>query len=212
MKFNNSKSIAPEKKEVLFISISVIFLIALIVVLFLITSFDETSESISVIALIVAVLSLFLNISQNVFTSLSSAKRSINIDIVKEDKFVIIECSIENNGHKRIKPQNVYVFIEKGDEQKDRIQFPFYLKHNAEDCNCALSKVCQEGATSFINHIGYKGFKFEHLSFESIQFIDPGEKLNDSISLVLDKGAYRAIVIAAFIKDDCICNVKNFVV
>lgn len=212
MKFNNSKSLAPEKKEFIFISISVIFLISLIVVLFLMNSFNETSEAISVVALIVAVLSLFLNVSQNVFSSLSSAKQSINLDIVKEDKFVIIECSIENNGHKRIKPQNVYVFIEKGDEQNDRIQFPFYLKHNAEDCDCALSKVCKVGATTFINDPHYNGYKFEHLSCESIQFIDPGEKFNDSISLVLKEGAYRAIVIAAFIKSNCICNVKNFAV
>lgn len=212
MKFNNSKSLAPEKKEILFISISVIFLISLIVILFLMNSFDETSEAISVVALIVAVLSLFLNVSQNVFASLSSAKQSINLDIVKDDNYVIIECSIENNGHKRIKPQNVYVFIEKGNEQKERIQFPFYLKHNAEDCDCALSKECKGGATSFINHSGYKGYKFEHLSCESILFIDPGEKFNDSITLVLDKGAYRAIVVATLIKGDCICNVKNFAV
>lgn len=212
MKFNNSKSVAPEKKEVFFILISVILLITLIVVLVIKNSFDKTTEAISVVALIVAVLSLLLNVSKNVFASLTSAKQSINLDIVKEEKFVIIECSIENNGHKRIKPQNVYVFIENGNEQKDRVQFPFLLKHNAEDCDCALSKVCKEGATSFINHTSYKGYKFEHLSCESIQFIDPGEKFNDSISLVLDKGAYRAIVIAALIKGDCICNVKNFAV
>lgn len=218
-----------KKYKIKYVLICFVVLVLVIVCLFylivpyIIRKFNgfSTSAAISSIAVVVSVLALMYKILKLYLSNQLKGKKSINLEVRVEDDIVVLECMIENNSHKRIEPQNVYLFIESGVLKNNNYVFPFLLKHEKGECDCVLSKRCQGGGLNRYpddlvdksqNTVFRTMVKYEHLSCDSILYIDPGESFCDSVAIKLHKGVYRAIVVATIVKDDCICTLKNFVV
>ena len=218
-----------KRYKIKYILICLVALVVIVVCLFylvvplIVKKFDgySTSAAISSIAVIVSVLALMYKIIKIILSNQLKGKKSINLEVRVEDDIVVLECMIENNSHKRIEPQNVYLFIEKGVLKSNSYVFPFLLKHEKGECDCVLSRKCQGGG---LNHFPddlvdkyhksvFKSMvKYEHLSCDSILYIDPGESFCDSVAMKLPEGVYRATVVATIVKNDCLCTLKNFVV
>jgi hypothetical protein len=182
-----------------------------------------TANIIAIFALLIASFSLVFTVGKYTYELSLSAKKSIHLSVTVQGKNAIIKCSIENNGQKRFVPQSVVAFVESGfkNDQNKQYEFPFLLKHEKDDCDCSLSKICKQGGVVAYpsemvddskKNLYHKVFKFQHLSHEAILYIDPNEKFNDSIVLNLDAGVYRVMVIATIVKGDCICSTENFVI
>lgn len=228
IRFNNLSGTF-KKYKIKYVIICLLILVSVVVCLFCFVvpyikqTFDgySTSAAISSIAVIVSVLALLFKVLKVYLNHQLKGKKSINLEVLVENDTVVLECMIENNGLKRIEPQNVYLFVESGELSKRKYVFPFLLKHEKGECDCVLSKRCQGGG---LNHYPedlveksqknvYRTMvKYEHLSCDSILYIDPGESFCDSVVLKLPEGVYRATVVATIVKDDCICTLKNFVV
>lgn len=228
MKFNNFQNNGPQKLRVCLIVILFLIFVgvaySLIVWLIPLTSnFSKgltTAEVISVLALITSILLVFINLGKYILAYQTTTKKAISLDIRIKDTKAIIKCIIENNGQKRITPQNVFVFVEQGHLSDGVYDFPFLLKHEKGEKDCNLSKKCKNGdICSFplelipAGDTAYrKVIKLKHLSSEAIMYIDPGEMFSDSIVLELEKGVYRVMVIATSVKDDCMCSNENFII
>ncbi len=230
MKFNNLKKIPPHVRQIIYIIIIVIaaplltWLMLEILIPFLSTKFSElsTPEIIASLAIIWMIFSVSTNLIFTILKRQLSTQRQIKVDVDVKNNNAIITCTIDNFGRKRIKPKNIYLFVDQGILKEDSYKFPYLLKHEEGEYDCVLSKICKAGGvesfpdslrTDEFKNQYHKVFKLKHLSTESILYIDPGESFSeDAILEFNERGAYRAMVVWTAVNEDCICASKQFII
>lgn len=229
MKFNNNKSLSANQKST-FTRIGVITLIIVIAIILwviLIPKAQELAgdltinELIASITLLISLSTIVVKISERILRKNYSAKRRISLDVNTKGEYTTVTCKIENCSIRRIVPQNIYLMIEQGLEQNGVITFPYLLKHEEGEFDCVFANLCKSGGFSCLPEhllpIEFKGLyrkivKMQHLSSETILFVDPGEEFSEDITIKLGKGVYKATVVWTSVKEDCICTTREFVV
>ena len=183
-------------------------------------------EIITIITLIVTLTKCVWNIGKNILSKCNEAKKSIALRAETYSEYTVITCKIANCDTRRIKPKDIYLFIEKGmyDENDGIVKFPFLLCHDGKSGDCSLGAICKlkDRLTQFPEHVikepQYKNMprwmvRLDELCQEGRHYIDPGEEFSEDVTMKLkDEGVYRATVIWTSEKDDCICACKEFVV
>ena len=230
MKFSNLKNYPPHIRKIIYIIIIAIaaplltWLMLKILIPFLSTKFSalSTSEIIASLAIIWMIFSVSTKLIFTILKRQLSAERQINVGIDVINDNAIITCTIDNFGRKRIKPKNIYLFVDQGILKESSYKFPYLLKHEEGEYDCILSKTCKAGGldsfpdillTDEFKNQYHKAFKLKHLSTESILYIDPGESFSEDVILNFnEKGAYRAMVIWTAVKEDCMCASKQFII
>lgn len=236
--FNNLKEATPNTKKIIVAILGMIGTIAAAVVVWLLlVKLVRKYVNVFTAAEIIAVISLFLAISKcaydickRILHRVNASKKKISLRVDSELGFTTVTCKISNQDTRRIKPKDIYLFIEKGLQPKDNnieVRFPFLLCHATKDAHdCKLGEICKLGnLTEFPDHIVPAEFKnlecgkryvirLDELCQEGRHYIDPGEEFAQDVVLKFpDDGVYRATVIWTSEKnDDCICASKVFVV
>lgn len=229
MKFNNNKSLSANRKSTL-IRIGVVALIIVIAVILWVKLIPQAkkiagtltiNELIACITLLISLGTIVVKISEKILQQNYTAKRRISLDTRTKGEYTTVTCRIENCGTKRIVPQNIYLMVEQGLEKDGVITFPYLLKHEEGEFDCIFANLCKKGGFScFPGHLlpaEFQGLyrkivKMQHLSSETILFVDPGEEFSEDITVKLGKGVYKATVVWTSVKEDCICTTKEFIV
>ena len=229
MKFNNNKLLSANRKSFL-IRIGVVVLIIVFAVVLWAKLIPQAqkiagtltiNELIASITLLISLGTIVAKISEKALLNNYAAKRRISLDASAKGEYTTITCKIENCGTKRIVPQNIYLMVEQGLDKDGVITFPYLLKHEEGEYYCVFSNLCQKGGLSCLpDHLlptEFKGLfrtivKMQHLSSETILFVDPGEEFSEDITIKLGKGIYKATVVWTSVKEDCICATKEFIV
>jgi len=229
MRFNNNKELSANRKSFLIRIVVVTVIVAIGIFLWIvfipkaqkIASKLTINELIASITLFISLGTIIVKISEKILQQNYSAKRRILLDATTKGDFTVVTCKIENCGTKRIVPQNIYLMIEQGLEKNGVITFPYLLKHEEGEFDCVFANLCKKGGFSCLpEHLlptEYKGLyrkiiKMQHLSSETILFVDPSEEFSEDITVKLSKGVYKATVVWTSVKEDCICTTKEFVV
>lgn len=229
MKFNNNKSLSANRKSA-FIRIGVITLIIVIAIILWAALIPQAkkiagtltiNELIASITLLISLGTIVVKISEKILQQSYTAKRRISLDTSTKGEYTTVTCKIENCGTKRIVPQNIYLMVEQGLEKDGVITFPYLLKHEEGEFDCVFANLCKKGGFSCLpDHLlltEFKGLyrkivKMQHLSSETILFVDPGEEFSEDITMRLGTGVYKATVVWTSVKEDCICTTKEFIV
>lgn len=229
MKFNNNKSLSANRKS-LFIRVGVVALIIVFAAILWVALIPKAqkiagnltiNELIASITLLISLGTIVVKISERILQQNYTAKRRILLDTRTRGEYTTITCKIENCGTKRIVPQNIYLMVEQGLEKDGVITFPYLLKHEEGEFDCVFANLCKKGGFSCLpEHLlpkEYQGLyrkiaKMQHLSSETILFVDPGEEFSEDITVKLSKGVYKATVVWTSVKEDCICTTKEFIV
>lgn len=227
---NHNKISTKWKKILIQIVAIVIFIICIALLYFSIPLLQsvlkgfKTAEIISIIAIVLTVFSIIYKSYIKIISSIYDKKKAINLNVTCEDNYSIITCKISNKDTRRIIPQNIYLFLEKGIESNEfgiPVDFSFLLHHDKGKCDCALGIECKEGnLKNFPENIVEKKycqqyhsvFRLDQLCSESRRYIDPGEEFSEDLIIKLEKGVYRATVVWTSVDDDCICTTKQFIV
>jgi len=187
---------------------------------------DESSVSwvITALAVIISVVTIAINLIKESLKDEYSTKHSIKLIANVHSETVIITCSFKNESKNRIYPRNFYLFID-GSKPKDRdglYEFHNVLEHEVGTLDCELGKKCKDKnkITGFpldlypeeYKKLFHKFYLLKHLSPNSVSFIDPGEMFCEDVSMTLDKGIYRAILVCTATNHDCVCTNVQFVV
>ncbi|MCH5172503.1 MAG: hypothetical protein J1F31_06730 [Erysipelotrichales bacterium] len=233
--FSNQKEFSPNKKKLVvgIIAIVSIVVLALFVLYLLIplvqiyVSDYTVAEVIAIITLILTLTKCVWSISKNILRNCNAAKKSIALKIESNNGYTVITCRISNRDARRIKPKDIYLFVEQGknpDCDDEVARFPFLLCHEGNNKDCELGAICKlpNRLKEFPEHIikddEYKGYertvvRLNELCQEGRHYIDPGEEFSEDVTIKFKKtGVYRATVIWTSEKDDCICASKEFVV
>lgn len=232
--FGNQREFSPNIKKLVFaiVEILIISAIALFILFLLIPLVQKyvanytVVEIITIITLIVTLTKCVWNIGKNILSKCSEAKKSITLSVETCNEYTIITCKIANCDTRRIKPKDIYLFVEKGITVKNDgiAQFPFLLCHDNKNSDCSLGAICKlkDRLTQFPEHVikeqQYKDMpkwviRLDELCQEGRHYIDPGEEFSEDVTMRFkDEGVYRATVIWTSEKDDCICACKEFVV
>lgn len=229
MKFNNNKSLSANQKST-FIRIGVVILIIVIAIILWVLLIPKAqklvvdltiNELIASITLLISLSTIVVRISERILQKNYSPKRRISLDVNTKGEYTTVTCKIENCGTMRIVPQNIYLMIEQGYEQDDVITFPYLLKHEEGEFDCIFANLCKAGGfTCLPDHLLPTDFKnqyrkivkMQHLSSETILFVDPGEEFSEDITIKLKEGVYKATVVWTSVKEDCICTTREFIV
>lgn len=233
--FSNQKEFSPNTKKVVFAIVEIIIIsILAIFVLFLLIPIVQkyvknytVVEIITIITLILTLAKCVWNIGKSILSNCNAAKKSMALTIETYNEYTIITCKIANRDTRRIKPKDIYLFVEKGVQPTDNdevAKFPFLLCHESNNKDCELGAICKlpTKLTEFPDHI-IKDDKFksnqrmvirlDELCQEGRHYIDPGEEFSEDVTMKFkDCGVYRATVIWTSERDDCICASKEFVV
>lgn len=232
--FGNQREFSPNIKKIVIaiIEIIIVCVIALFVLFLLIPIVQKyvanytVVEIITIITLIVTLTKCVWNIGRNILSKCNEAKKSVTLTVETQSEYTIITCRITNCDTRRIKPKDIYLFVDKGlQTQNDEIvRFPFLLCHENNSKDCALGAICklEDRLTEFPDHvIKDKQFKnisrwvirLDELCQEGRHYIDPGEEFSEDVTMRFNEdGVYRVTVIWTSEKDDCICASKEFVV
>ena len=207
--------------------ISLIIIFAIILWVALIPKSQEIAgnltinELIASITLFITLGTIVVKISEGILQQNYTTKRRILLYTSTKGEYTTITCKIENCGSKRIVPQNIYLMVEQGLERDGVIIFPYLLKHEEGEFDCIFADLCKKGGFSCLpEHLLPKEFqglyrkivKMQHLSSETILFVDPGEEFSEDITIKLNNGVYKATVVWTSVKEDCICTTKEFIV
>lgn len=229
MKFNNNKFFSAKRKSTI-TRIGVVFLISIIAIILWtklipqaqkIAGALEINELIASITLLISLSTIVIKISEKILQQNYTSKRRILLETLTNGEYTTVTCKIENCGSKRIVPQNIYLMVEQGIEKEDVITFPYLLKHEEGEFDCVFANLCKKGGFSCLpEHLlqpEFKGLyrkiiKMQHLSSETILFVDPGEEFSEDITMKLKKGVYKATVVWTSVHEDCICATKEFIV
>lgn len=155
----------------------------------------------------------------------------VNLEIRNFSDVTILSNSIANIGNGEIALGNTYLFVDQGiyNEKKYCYEFPFIQKKFLnmegiadEDCiavaQCKLGKPVYPIFCSHIKHF-YEGtdsfyncYELPHLSSQSILYMAPNEVFTEELTLKLNKGIYRALLVCVPNPEscDCICCNRNF--
>ena len=233
--FSNQKEFSPNTKKIAFAIVEIVAISAIAVfVLFLLVPLVQkyvanytVVEIITIITLIFTLARCVWGIGKNILSKCNAAKKSMSLTIEAYDGYTIITCKIANHDTRRIKPKDIYLFVERGVQPKDNnqiAQFPFLLCHEGKNQDCALGAICKLSVKldKFPDHIikeeKYKGverwvIRLDELCQEGRHYIDPGEEFSEDVTMKFkENGVYRATVIWTSERDDCICASKEFVV
>jgi len=187
---------------------------------------DESSVSwvITALAVIISVVAIAINLIKESLKDEYSTKHSIKLIANVYSETVIITCSFKNESKNRIYPRNFYLFIDESKpKDKDGLyEFHNVLEHEVGTLDCELGKKCKDKnkITGFPfdlypeedKKLFHKFYLLKHLSPNSVSFIDPGEMFSEDVSMTLDKGVYRAILVCTATNHDCVCTNVQFVV
>lgn len=233
--YSNQIYFSPNTKKLVIGIIEVIAVSALaIFVLFLLIPLVQkyianytAAEIIAIITLILTLTKCVWNNGKNILSKCNATKKSIALTIETDKGYTIITCRIANRDTRRIKPKDIYLFVERGIQHSDsceRAKFPFLLCHEGKTDDCELGAICKlpNRLEKFPDHIikddAYKTcerevIRLNELCQEGRHYIDPGEEFSEDVTIKFrDVGVYRATVIWTSEKDDCICASKEFVV
>jgi hypothetical protein len=150
-----------------------------------------------------------------------SYKAKVSLAVSVEGMNAIVNCTVTNIGTRQIKPRHVYLIVEEGIMRHDFYEFPFILKHEKNEWDCVMSKICKQGSWGYPRHILSNDFEniytdmmfLNNLSCNSIIFMDAGEEHIEDVILRLPKpGAYRVILIFTAFDCDCVCTSREFLV
>jgi len=152
-----------------------------------------------------------------------NTKHQIHLHAKIEHKLVTITCSFENKSKNRIYPKNFYLFIDaaKPLTKLGCYEFPNILKHKSGEFDCELGSVCKKDVIKEYprniippecQHLYHDFYHLRHLSPDSVKFIDPGERFSEDITMLLEDGVYRAILVATAKNHDCVCAHIQFAV
>lgn len=185
----------------------------------------STAEGIAFTAVIVTIIITAINLVVNSMNKRYSSKKQLSLSVSVNNKKVIITSTIENKGTDRITPKSFYLFINEGKIKLksgySQFEFPNILKHECNEFDCALAKKCKNGRIEKIpDEILGEEFKnslsicsiLNHISSDSVNFIDPGEFFSEDMIFELSPGVYRAILVGITVETDCMCAHKVFVV
>lgn len=190
----------------------------------------STNEIIAYIAIIVSIVTITINFVRDSLKFEYKAKYKIHISARVESEYVTLTCVFENQSKIRILPKHFYLFIDRAPETSKNgiFYFPNILQHTSlDEFNCELCKICIKDTVINEFPLGiipsdyvtqypdckktYHGFyQLKHLSPDSVTFIDPGESFSEDITLCLDDGVYRAILVAVGKNVDCVCTNTQF--
>ncbi len=232
--FGNQRDFSPNIKkfiiaivEIIIISAIALFILFLLIPLVQKYVADYTVvEIITIITLIVTLTRCVWNIGKNILNKCNEAKKSVGLTVETQGEYTIITCRIANCDTRRIKPKDIYLFVDKGlrVEDDEIVRFPFLLCHENNSKDCALGAICKlkKRLTEFPDYvIEDKQFKniprwvirLNELCQEGRHYIDPGEEFSEDVTMKFkEEGVYRVTVIWTSEKDDCICASKEFVV
>lgn len=233
--FSNQKGFSPNKKRVIVgvLQIVAISALAIFVLYKLIPLVQKhvanytVAEVITIITLIVTLTKGVWCIGKNILSKCNEAKKSMALTIETYNEYTIITCKIANRDTRRIKPKDIYLFVEKGIQPEDNdevARFPFLLCHEGNNKDCELGAVCKlpSRLTKFPDHVikdekfkngERKVIRLDELCQEGRHYIDPGEEFSEDVTIKFkEDGVYRATVIWTSEKDDCICASKEFVI
>lgn len=233
--FSNQKEFSPNTKkiaiaigEIVVISgIAVFVLFRLIPLIQKYVANYTVVEIITILTLILTLARCVWSIGKNILSKCNAAKKSMSLTIETYAGYTTITCKIANRDSRRIKPKDIYLFVEKGIQPKDNNQiaeFPFLLCHEDKNKDCALGAICKLPVklSKFPDHIikeeKYKNaerwvIRLDELCQEGRHYIDPGEEFSEDVTMKFKgEGVYRATVIWTSERDDCICASKEFVV
>lgn len=150
-----------------------------------------------------------------------TSKAKLQLHVVVDGKNATITSIIKNIGGRRITPQRVYLFVDQGIERDTFFEFPFLLRHEQNEHDCVMAKICKQEKLSYPRDILDKEFKniyadyipLKHLSTDSILFIDPEEEFTeDAIVKLPRQGAYRVMLIFTAWDSECVCASREFLV
>lgn len=137
---------------------------------------------------------------------------------------VVISSSIENVGARKVYTKAACLVIDQGESKQENgitsYQFPFILRHDVRGKYCELKHIydreecfrypskCITNSTNGI----YQCIPLQLLTKDSIQYINPKEKISEDIVLTFDKsGVYRVtFIVIADGSTDCSCASKQF--
>ena len=233
--FSNQKEFSPNTKKLVIgvveiIAISAVALFVLFQLIPLVQKYVANYTVVEIITIITLILTLarcVWSIGKNILSKCNAAKKSITLTIESDKGYTIITCGIANRDTRRIKPKDIYLFIERGIQPSDSdevARFPFLLFHEGKNKDCALGAICKlpDKLEKFPDHIikddAYKigerkVIRLDELCQEGRHYIDPGEEFSEDVTMKFNEtGVYRATVIWTSEKDDCICASKEFVV
>lgn len=233
--FSNQKDFSPNRKKLVIgiaeiVAISAIALFVLYLLIPLVKKYVadySVVEILAIITLIVTLAKCVWSVGKSILLRCNATKKSMALTIESFNEYTTITTRIANHDTRRIKPQNIYLFVEVGlqpDDKNEIARFPFLLCHEGNNRDCELGAICKlpNKLTEFPNHIIknpiYKSCKkyvmrLDQLCQEGRNYIDPGEEFSQDVTLKLkSKGVHRATVIWTSEKDDCICASKEFVV
>jgi len=185
---------------------------------------SSVSWVITALAVIISIMAIAINLIKESLKDEYSTKHSIKLIANVHSETVIITCSFKNESKNRIYPRNFYLFID-GSRPKDRdglYEFCNVLEHEVGTFDCELGKKCKdknkiagfplELYPEEDKNLFHKFYLLKHLSPKSVSFIDPGELFSEDVSMTLDKGIYRAILVCTATNHDCVCTNVQFVV
>lgn len=233
--FSNQKEFSPNAKKIVIAIVEIVIISALaLFILFLLIPLVQkyvakytVVEVITIITLIITLTKCVWGIGKSILRNCNAAKKSMALTIETYNEYTIITCKIANRDTRRIKPKDIYLFVEKGVQPtaNDEVaRFPFLLCHESNNKDCELGAICKlpTRLTKFPDHVikedkykcgERKVIRLDELCQEGRHYIDPGEEFSEDVTMKLkEEGVYRATVIWTSERDDCICASKEFVI
>lgn len=159
-----------------------------------------------------------------------TAKLKIYIDASVHNKDVILKCQVENISKVDFSLKNCYVYIDSGkyNIQSKEYEFPFLQNRNfnvsqKSESDCIASFYCKNKICHYPENLTTTSnqktsftcgcYNLNHLSQESLAYIGSNECFNQEIVVHLEKGIYRAILVAIPDENcDCKCYSVCFIV
>ena len=183
----------------------------------------STSEGIAFTAVIVTIIITTINLITSSMNKKYASKKQLSLSVDVLGNKAIITGTVENKGTDRITPKCFYLFINEGKcvskQGHTQYVFPNILKHECNEFDCALAKRCKHGriekipdellGDEFKNRLSICSV-LQHISSDSVNFIDPGEFFSEDMIFELEPGVYRAILLGVTVEADCMCAHKIF--
>lgn len=188
-----------------------------------------------VLIIIINCITLFYNSRRNKLDRInllieSTAKISINMKTSVHENNVILKCQVKNISKVDVILKNCYIYIDSGiyNIKTKEYEFPFLQNRNINISNksqsdCIASFYCKNKICNYPeilvnkpfseNTSVYTCFNLEHLSQESLAYIGSNECFNQEIVVHLEKGIYRAMMVAIPDENcDCKCYSSCFII
>lgn len=170
--------------------------------------------------------SALISISIQIISNRKPVYKTDVVCSVLSNNTVVISSSIENVGQRKVYTKAACLVVDHGlSKQNNGItsyQFPFILRHDVRGKYCELKRIydkeecfrypskCLDDCASDIHQC----IPLQLLTKESIQYINPKEKVSEDIVLTFqESGVYRVtFIVIADGSTDCSCASKQFYV